>query len=97
MGQKGTCTSMGQDLETLFYFLIQHNFYFYFMTMVYKCLLTFLGIATKKRKFQTKAYKITPSALLNDSTSPSNEINGQDPSSFQGEVHLEEDSMSTNS
>ena len=91
MGQKGTCTFVGKDLETLFYFLIQYNVYFYCMPMVYMSLLTCLGVTTKKRKLQIKAYKIMHSLPLNDSISPRNERNDQDPSSIQEQMQQEED------
>ena len=74
MGEKyGTCTFVGKDLETLLYFLIQYNVYFYYMTMLYMFLLTFLAILTKKSKLQTKSYKKTPVSPLNDYISPINE------------------------
>ena len=88
----------GKALETLFLFIIQYNGYFYCMTMLYMCLLASLGIETNKRKLRTKACKITHSSPLNNSISPRNERNDQEPSPFfQEEVQQQEDGMPINS
>jgi hypothetical protein len=71
----GTWTFVGKDLETLFYFLIQYNVFFYCMTILYIFVLTFLVIATNKKKLWRKACKKTPLSPKNDSISPRNEIN----------------------
>ena len=57
---------------------MQYNAYFYCMMMLGICLITFFVIVTNKRKIQTIAKKITPSMLLNDSTSPNKEANDKD-------------------
>ena len=80
------------------YFLMQCNAYFYCMMMLGICLITFLATATKKRKIQTIAKKITPSMPLNDSTSPDKEANDKDTlSSFQEDKEQHEQGRPINS
>ena len=72
--------------------------YFYCMTILCICLLTFFPRVTKKRKISTRESKITPFVPLNNSISPHNEGNDKDKFYFfQEEEKHEEESNPINS